>query len=142
LPDRSQKIRSIFFETDRHIDLLRDDSETEKSPIDNLVWISSGSDPEESAGRGPRNMEARDPNGMLFMAPFAARSLDLRSEALGKEVRLDLLELAFSYVFGMMKHHAKCCATSYHITEDKIRDIPRQTLWPKAACRRTSFRPE
>jgi hypothetical protein len=124
-----------LFEPGRHIDLLKDDLAVQTFSLDNLLWIWSGYDPHHLPECEARYWDAGDPNGGFFMAPFVALSLAVRNEALGIAARLDLLQVAFSFFFGMMQQYPKCGAQK-GITENKTKESPRQTLWARAMCRR------
>jgi hypothetical protein len=136
------------FEAQRPLDLLKDDLAVETFSLDNLLRVWSGNEPDlippaggltndpHKRARTSTTGPCDDPSGGFFMAPFVALSLAVRNEALGVAARLDLLQVAFSYFFGMMQHYPKTGAKKHGITENKTKDSPRQTLWAKAMCRR------
>jgi hypothetical protein len=125
-----------LFETHRPLDLLKDDLALQAFSLDNLLWIWSGHDPDNLPNKfGDWKGKYGDPNGGFFMAPFIALSLAVRNESLGMDARLVLLQVAFSFFFGMMQHYPPTGAQQ-GITENKVKECPRQTLWARSMCRR------
>jgi hypothetical protein len=138
-----------FFEGCKPLDLLKDDFAIQAFKLEHLlsVWTGARLDqgvvdepaplPGVQSGTqdDPHEDSAPDMIGAYFLLPFVALSLALRNPVLSMQVRMVLLQVAFTAFFEYVKYYPECGWSSgiYEITVAGCQPKP---LWTKSMYRR------